>query len=57
VIDVLILTKAEDGSVEAMQFSDVGKLGELEALDRRRPTELLDGRLAEVGCSKRAVAA
>jgi hypothetical protein len=33
VIDVLILTKAEDGSVEAMELSDVGELGELEALE------------------------
>jgi hypothetical protein len=33
VIDVLILTKADDGSVEAMELSDVGELGELEALE------------------------
>ena len=33
VIDVLILTKDEDGSVEAMELSDVGELGELEALE------------------------
>ena len=31
VIDVLILTKDEDGSVEAMELSDVGELGELQA--------------------------
>ena len=29
VIDVLILTKNEDGSVEAMELSDVPELGEL----------------------------
>ncbi len=33
VIDVLILTKAEDGTVEAMELSDLGDLGELEALE------------------------
>jgi hypothetical protein len=33
VIDVLILTKSEDGTVEAMELSDVGELGELEALE------------------------
>jgi hypothetical protein len=32
-IDVLILTKDEDGSVEAMELSDVPNLGELEALE------------------------
>jgi hypothetical protein len=33
VIDVLILTKADDGSVEAMELSDIGELGALEALE------------------------
>ena len=33
VIDVLILTKSEDGSVEAMELSDVEELGELERLE------------------------
>ena len=33
VIDVLILTKDEDGSVEAMELSDIEDLGELEALE------------------------
>jgi hypothetical protein len=33
VIDILILTKNEDGSVEPMEFSDVGELGELQALE------------------------
>ena len=32
-IDVLILTKDEDGSVEAMELSDVEELGELEAVE------------------------
>jgi hypothetical protein len=33
VIDVLILTKAEDGTVDAMELSDVEELGELETLE------------------------
>jgi hypothetical protein len=33
VIDVLILTKDEDGSIEAMELSDVPDLGELQALE------------------------
>ena len=33
VIDVLILTKGDDGTVEAMELSDVGELGELQALE------------------------
>ena len=32
-IDILILTKDEDGTVEAREFSDVGELGELQALE------------------------
>jgi hypothetical protein len=42
-IDVLVLTKAEDGSVEAMELSDVGELGELRALE----TELAELLAAE----------
>jgi hypothetical protein len=33
VIDVLILTKNEDGTVDATELSDVGDLGELQALE------------------------
>jgi Family of unknown function (DUF6325) len=32
-IDILILTKNEDGSVEAMELSDVGELGPLQAVE------------------------
>jgi hypothetical protein len=32
-IDVLILTKSDDGTVEAMELSDVPELGELEAIE------------------------
>src|SRR3954447_9799791 len=33
VIDVLILTKNEDGSVDAMELSDIEELGELQAME------------------------
>ena len=33
VIDILILTKAADGSVDAMELSDIGDLGPLQALE------------------------
>src|SRR5215213_9313408 len=33
VIDIVILTKDEDGVVEAMELGDVGELGELQALE------------------------
>ena len=33
VIDALILTKDDDGTVDAMELSDVGELGELQALE------------------------
>ena len=33
VIDVLILTKNEDGTVDAMELSDIEELGELQAIE------------------------
>ena len=33
VIDVLILTKDQDGTVEPMEFSDIGELGELQKVE------------------------
>ena len=33
VIDVLVLTKNEDGTVDAMELSDIEELGELQALE------------------------
>ena len=33
VIDILILTKGEDGAVDAMELGDVGELGELQAIE------------------------
>src|SRR5208282_3942091 len=32
-IDVLVLSKAEDGTVEAMELSDIDELGELQRLE------------------------
>src|SRR5258708_23260204 len=40
VIDVLILTKNEDGSVDADELANVGDLGELQSLEAQLP-ELL----------------
>jgi hypothetical protein len=33
VVDVLILTKNEDGSIDAMELSDIPELGELQAIE------------------------
>ena len=33
VMDILILTKAEDGTVDAMELSDLGELGEIARLE------------------------
>ena len=33
VIDIVILTKDEDGTVDAMELADVGELGELQAIE------------------------
>ena len=33
VIDIVILTKDEDGAVEAVELADVGELGELQAIE------------------------
>jgi hypothetical protein len=41
-IDVLILTKNEDGTVDAMELSDIEELGELQALEAQL-AELLAG--------------
>jgi Family of unknown function (DUF6325) len=40
VIDILILTKDQDGAVEAMELSDVGELGELQALEAQLAEQL-----------------
>jgi hypothetical protein len=36
VIDVVILTKDEDGIVDATELADVGELGELQAIEAQR---------------------
>src|SRR4051812_33273579 len=41
VIDIVILTKDEDGAVEAMELADVGELGELQALEAELPSSWL----------------
>src|SRR6478672_1061078 len=33
VIDILILAKSDDGSIDAIELSDVGELGELQVLE------------------------
>src|SRR6185295_20057132 len=33
VIDILILAKSDDGSIDAIELSDVGELGELRAIE------------------------
>ena len=41
-IDVLILTKDDDGSVEAMELSDIEELGELQAIEAELAELLAD---------------
>jgi hypothetical protein len=41
-IDVLILTKNEDGTVDAMELSDIEELGELQALEAQLAELLAD---------------
>jgi hypothetical protein len=38
VIDMLILTKDDNGAVEAVELPDVGELGELQAIEARWPS-------------------
>ena len=46
VIDVLILVKDEDGSIEAIELSDIEELGELQALEAQL-AELISTVLAQ----------
>jgi len=66
VIDILILTKNEDGTVDANELSDVGELGELQALeaelagtlDEDHVGDVLDDRIEEtVGALQRLLGA
>jgi Family of unknown function (DUF6325) len=51
VIDVLILTKSDDGSVEAMELSDVAELGELQALEAQLAELLAEGDVAHLAAA------
>lgn len=51
VIDVLILTKTENGNVEAMELSDVDELGELEALEAQLAELLAEDDVAHLAAA------
>ena len=51
VIDVLILTKAENGDIEATELSDVGELGELEALEAQLAELLAEDDVAHLAAA------
>ena len=51
VIDVLILTKADNGDIEAMELSDVGELGELEALEAQLAELLAEDDVAHLAAA------
>jgi hypothetical protein len=51
VIDVLILTKNEDGSVDAMELSDVEELGELQALEAELAELLAEEDVADLAAA------
>jgi hypothetical protein len=51
VIDVLILAKAEDGTVDAMELSDVEELGELEVLESQLAELLAADDVAHFGAA------
>src|SRR5881409_2548755 len=46
VIDVLILTKHEDGTVEAMELSDIDELGPLQAVEAQLASLLAEDDVA-----------
>src|SRR3954469_5350237 len=48
VIDVLILTKNQDGTVEPMELSDVGELGDLQALEAQLAELLAEDDVAQL---------
>ena len=49
-IDILILTKNEDGSVDAMELSDVDELGELQALEAELAELLAEDDVVQPRC-------
>jgi hypothetical protein len=58
VIDVLILIKNDDGTVEPMELSDVGELGELQALEKQLADLLAEDTTLSISplpCSREAL--
>src|SRR4051795_8309406 len=51
VIDILILTKNDDGTVEPMELSDVGELGELEAVEAELAVLLAEEDIAHLAAA------
>ena len=51
VIDALILTKNDDGSVDATELSDIGELGELEALEAQLAELLAEDDVAHLAAA------
>jgi hypothetical protein len=51
VIDVLILTKNEDGSVEATELSDIEELGELQAIEAQLAELLAEDDVAHLAAA------
>jgi hypothetical protein len=51
VIDVLILTKDADGNVEATELSDIGELGELQALETQLAELLAEDDVAHLAAA------
>src|SRR4051812_6578562 len=51
VIDVLILTKNHDGTVEPMELSDVGELGDLQALEAQLAELLAEDDVAQLAAA------
>ena len=51
VIDVLILTKDDDGTVEAAELPDVGELGELQAIEAQLAELLAEEDVEHLGAA------
>src|SRR3954462_13389375 len=51
VIDVLILTKNEDGSVDAMELGDIEELGELQVVEAQLAELLAEGDVVNLAAS------
>jgi len=51
VIDILILTKDDEGNIDAMELSDVGELGELQGLEAQLAELLAEEDVAHLAAS------